>query len=120
MTHTPDFRSGAWLEPSVRHARDYKPSRELAKELVEAGPAAVNDALNTLFAGLSNRALREVADHASRWVTDFKQIEESGEELVDDLKSMKIATQVLCDYARTARMARMKHSGNDQPTFRRQ
>jgi hypothetical protein len=118
--HTPDYRSGTWLEASVRHARDYKPSRELAKELVEAGPAAVNDALNTIFASLPNRALREVADAASRWVTDLKQVEEGGEALVDGLKTMKIATQVICDYAAQSRLARMTDFGSTSLTFRRQ
>lgn len=120
MTQTPDFRSPAWLEASFRHARPYQGDTQLAAELVEAGPEAVRSALSTIFASLSNRGLREVGDAASRWLTDLALCEEDaalkGEELGDDLKILKLASQVVCDTASNARTARSRFKGG----YRRQ
>lgn len=107
MNH--DFRSPVWLQASVRHARDYQPDRRLAAELHAAGPAAVSDAMNTMFASFSNRALREVADAASNWITDLSQIDDA--DLVGDLRDLKVAAQIICDYASNARLARQVADG---------
>jgi hypothetical protein len=115
MTRTPDFQSPVWLEASFRHARSYQPDSQLAAELVKGGPEAVASALSTIFASLSNRALREVGDSASRWLTDLALCEQEGE-LPVDLKTLKVASQVVCDTAANARLARWHCDG----TYRRQ
>jgi len=95
MTSTPDLRSPAWLEGSVRFARSgYKPQSELAKEVVDAG--AVKELVSILMCSLSNRQLKETGAAASNWMKDLLLCEEEGE-LSLDLQRQKVAAQVLCD-----------------------
>jgi hypothetical protein len=104
VTYTPDLRSPAWLEGSVRYARlGYRPGSELAKEAVAAD--AVYELMNMLMVSLSNRQLMETGRAAADWMKDLILCEEESE-LSPDLQRQKAAAQVLCDLCEQHRCAR--------------
>jgi DNA-directed RNA polymerase subunit F len=117
MNH--DLRSPVWLEKSVRYTRPYQRQENLAKELVDAD--AVSCFFTDIFVSMSNRQLRETADHAERWLKDLALCEaESNEELSEELKKTKASCQIiadLCSYHRSARQITLK---NGTQSYRRQ